>query len=206
MGTRPGDLGGTLFGKTRRAVLALTYGRPEESFHLRRIARFAATGMGVVQRELQQLTAAGILTRQVSGRQVYYQADRACPVYDELRSLVTKTAGVADVLRGALAALGERASVAFIFGSFARGTQGPDSDVDVLVVGDVTFGEVTDALAPAQERLGREVNPTVYSRREIQQKVRARQHFVTRVLAEAKVFLVGNERELAGLAQKRLGD
>lgn len=206
MGTQSRDLGATLFGKTRRAVLALTHGHPEESFHLRRIARFAGTGMGVVQRELQQLTATGILTRRVNGRQVYYQADQGCSVFAELRSLVTKTAGVADALRGALAVLGERVSVAFIFGSFARGTQGPDSDVDVLVVGDVAFGEVTDALAPAQERLGREVNPAVYPRRELQQKIRARQHFVTRVLAETKLFLVGSERELAGLAQERVAD
>jgi predicted nucleotidyltransferase len=200
------DLGSTLFGKTRRAVLALTYGRPEESFHLRRIARFAATGQGVLQRELQQLTAVGLLTRRVSGRQTYYQADRACPIFEELRSVVTKTAGLSDVLRDALVPLGERVTVAFVFGSFAQGTQRAGSDVDVLVVGQVTFGELTEALAPVQERLSREVNPTVYPRREFQEKVRARQHFVTRVLASPKLFLVGNERELEQLAQERLAD
>ena len=206
MGAYAGDLGATLFGKTRRAVLALTYGHPEDSFHLRRIARFAGTGQGVLQRELQQLTAAGILTRTVSGRQVYYQANRASPIFEELRAVITKTAGLADVLREALVTLGERVLVAFVFGSFARGTQRPGSDVDVLVVGDVAFGEVTDALAPAEERLGRELNPTVFPRRELAHKIQARQHFVTRVLAEPKVFLIGHERELARLAQERLGD
>jgi uncharacterized protein len=204
MGT--GDLGATLFGKTRRAVLALTYGHPEESFHLRRIARFAATGQGVLQRELQQLTGAGLLTRTASGRQVYYRANRACPIFEELRSVVTKTAGMVDVLRDAFVSLGERVAVAFIFGSFARGTQRSGSDVDVLVIGEVTFGELTEALAPAQERLGREVNPTVYPRREFQQKAQARQHFVTRVLADPKLFLIGNERELARVAEERLAD
>jgi uncharacterized protein len=200
------DLGATLFGKARRAVLALTYLHPEESFHLRRIARFAAIGQGAVQRELQQLTEAGLLTRTVSGRQVYYRANRACPIFEELRGVVIKTAGVFDLLRDALVALGERIAVAFVFGSFARGTQRSGSDVDLLVIGEVSFGEVTEALAPAQERLGREVNPIVYPHREFQQKARARQHFVARVLADPKLFLIGSERELARMAQERLAD
>lgn len=198
MGTEH-DLASTLFGKTRRAVLALTYGHADESFHLRRIARFAASGMGVVQRELRQLVDAGILTRTVSGHQTYYQADRACPIFDELRSVVTKTAGVADILRDALAPLGERLAIAFIFGSVARGSEGAASDVDLLIVGDVTFGEVAEAVGPAQERLAREVNPKVYPQAEFVTKVRAGQHFLTRVLALPKVFLVGTDHDLARL-------
>ena len=191
MGTRSQDISSTLFGKTRRGVLALTYCHPEESFHLRRIARFVGAGMGVVQREVQQLTEVGILVRTHSGRQVYYQANRACPVFEELRSLVTKTAGVVDVLRDALVPCGDRITVAFVFGSVARGTQTRESDVDLLVIGEVTFGEVVDALTEAQERVGREVNPSVYPRREFQEKVQGGHHFLTQVLAEPKLFLVG---------------
>jgi predicted nucleotidyltransferase len=206
MGTTQNDLGATLFGKTRRAVLALAYGNPDESFHLRRIARFAGTGMGVLQRELVLLTEAGILHRTVSGRQVYFQANPACPIFDELERIVTKTAGIADVVRGGLVTLGERVAIAFLYGSFTRGTQRAGSDVDVLVVGDVSFGEVVEALAAAQERIGRELNPTVYPPREFQDKVRERQHFVTRVMAEPKVFLIGGERELVRLAEERLAE
>jgi len=161
MGSPP-QLASTLFGKARRAVMALTYGHPDESFHLRRIARFAGIGMGVVQRELQQLTQVGILRRTVSGRQVYYQANRDSPVFEELHGLVLKTAGVADVVRDALVAIGDRVAVAFIYGSVARAGETRGSDVDVMVVGNASFTECVDALGPAQERLGREVNPTVY--------------------------------------------
>ena len=206
MGTRGQDISSTLFGKTRRAVLALTYGHPDESFHLRRIARFAGCGMGAVQREVEQLAEVGILLRTHSGRQVYYQANRESPIFGELRDFVTKTAGVADVLRDALIACGDHIVVAFVFGSVAKGTQGRDSDVDLLVIGDVPFGDVVEALASAQDRIGREVNPTVYPRREFQQKVQAGHHFLTRVLAESKVFLVGSQHELERLAAERVAD
>jgi len=193
-------LASVLFGATRRAVLALTYGHPEESFHLRRIARFAGTGMGGLQRELEQLTGAGILRRTAAGRQVFYQADSSCPIFEELRSVVTKTAGLGDVLRDALSGLGDRIRVAFIFGSLARGTQRRGSDVDVLVVGDAPFEAIAEALALAQDRVGREINPTVYPPREFQAKAREGHHFLTSVLAQPKIFLVGGERELARLA------
>lgn len=101
MGTTSGDLLGTvLFGRTRRAVLAMLYGHPDESFYVRQIGRAAGVGHGALQRELAQLTRAGILTRTVQGKQVYYRANRDCPVYEELRGLLLKTVGVADVLRG----------------------------------------------------------------------------------------------------------
>ena len=200
MGTGDGRLASVLFGRTRRAVLALTYGHPEGSFHVRRIARFAGTGMGVLQRELAQLTGAGILRRTVAGRQVFYQADPDCPIFEELRSLVTKTAGVGDVLRDALSSLDDQVRVAFIFGSLARGTQRRGSDVDLLIVAEAPFEAIVEALAPAQDRVGREINPTVYPPHEFQKKVRAGHHFLTRVLAQPKIFLVGSERELARLA------
>jgi predicted nucleotidyltransferase len=196
MGTAPASLASVLFGKARLAILALTYGHPDEAFHLRRIARFASTGMGVVQRELRILSDAGILERTVEGRQVYFQADRRCPIFDEIRGLITKTVGVVDIVRDALVALGDRVALAFIFGSVARGTAKRDSDVDLLVVGDLSLGDIVDALAPAQERIGREINPTVYPRREFQEKLRARHHFLTQVLAQPKLFLVGDDREV----------
>ena len=206
MGTIVSNLGATLFGKTRRAVLALAYANPDERFHLRRIARFAGTGMGVLQRELGLLTGAGILRRTVSGRQVYFQANPDCPIFEELRLIVAKTAGVADLVRDGLVALGDRVIVAFIYGSYAKGAQRAGSDVDVLVVGDVSFGEVIEALVGAQERIGREINPTVFPPRELEEKLRKKQHFVTRVLAEPKIFLIGGEHELVRLAEERLAE
>jgi uncharacterized protein len=197
-------LGTVLFGKTRRLVLALTFGKPEEAFYVRQVARYAATGNGVVQRELEQLASCGILTRRVSGRQVYFQANSGCPIFQELRALVVKTAGVSDVVREALAPIAGRVSMALIYGSFAAGRQGERSDVDVLVVGEVAFAEVVESLASAQERIGRDVNPTVYSPADFRSRLAARHHFLDRVLKEPKVFLIGDAHELERLASERM--
>jgi predicted nucleotidyltransferase len=193
-----------LFSKTRRAVLSLLVTHADEAYYLRQLTRAASVGQGAVQRELARLSRAGIITRTVRGRQVYYQANKDSPVFEDLRSLVVKTAGVVDVLRTALAPILDRIRAAFVFGSVAGGGDGRASDVDLLVVGEVSFSDVVSALAPAQERLEREVNPVVYAPGEFREKASSGHHFLTRVLRQAKVFVVGDERELEKLVGKRL--
>lgn len=197
-------LSDALFAKARRAVLGLLYTHPDETYYVREIVRHAGAGQGGVQRELARLAAAGILRRSVRGRQVYYQANADCPIYPELRAILVKTAGVADVLRAALAPLTGRIRVAFLHGSVARGKERPGSDIDVLLVGDVRFSEAVAALSPAQEPLGREVNPVVYPPAEFRSKLAAGHHFLKTALKESKIFLVGDSHELERLAEKRL--
>ncbi len=179
-----------LFNDTRRAVLALLYGNPGASWYLRQIVRLVGGGQGAVHRELSNLAAAGIVTRTRGGREVYYQADPSCPVFEELRGIVRKTSGLADVLRSALEPLAPSIRTAFVYGSVAAGSETPASDIDLMVVGDVGFDEVVRALAPAQKALGREINPTVYPEAEFEEK-RGGGGFVDRVLAGEKVMVVG---------------
>lgn len=199
-----GKLTAALFGNTRRAILALFYSSTDESYYLRQIVRISGLGMGIVNRELLSLADAGILNRESRGQEVYYTANKDCPIFEELRGLVVKTFGIADVLRTALAPLTERIKAAFIYGSFADGTLHHASDVDVMVIGSVKFTEVVGALLAAQEKLRREVNPTVYSVKEFRSKVAAKHHFLTSVLKGEKIFLVGSEHELGRLGFKRL--
>ena len=151
-----------LFGKTRQAVLALLYGQADSSFYTKQILDAVKSGRGTVQRELKNLTDAGIITREVQGRQVYYQANEKCPIFNELKSIVRKTFGIADVIRQSLENVADEIQVAFIFGSVARSADDRKSDIDVMVVGAVSFGDVVSLLSPAEEKLGREVNPVVY--------------------------------------------
>lgn len=204
MGTNKnqGQLSSVLFGKTRQAVLALFYGHPDESFYLRQVVRAAGMGQGTVQRELKQLADAGIIEKTTHGRQVYYRANTKCPIFPELRGLIIKTAGLVDVLREALKALAKKVKIAFVHGSFANGTVRADSDVDVVVIGSCTFGEVVDALSQAQNKLGREVNPTVYPVKEWQRKLAEKHHFVTSLTKSPKLFVIGNEDDLEGLARR----
>jgi predicted nucleotidyltransferase len=198
------DISQTLFGKTRRAVLSLLYSHVDEAFHLRQIVRVAGVGLGAVQRELKLLSDAGIIQRIVRGRQVYYQANRQCPVFGELKALVIKTVGIAAIVQAALAPLADRIRIAGIYGSIARSEEHRGSDVDLLVVGKVTFAEIVSALDQAQKTINREINPTVYPVDEFQSKLSAGHHFLSTIVEKPMFFLFGDKRELARLAKKRL--
>ncbi len=189
----------SLFGKVRSAVLALFFSHADQSFYLREIARMVGTGHGAVQRELAQLLRAGLVTRSRRGREVFYQANQASPIFRELRGLVVKTIGIADTLRKALAPIADRIRAAFVYGSFAKGEEKAGSDVDVMLVGNVEFGEVVSSLRSAEEQIGREVNPSVFAPEEWQRRMAGQDHFVSTVLREEKLFLIGDESDLRGL-------
>jgi len=192
----------SLFGKTRQALLALLYARADQEYLQESLIQLAGLGRGTVQRELEFLARAGVVRRTVRGRQVYFQANPDCPIYTELRGLVVKTIGVADALRMALAPLAGRIRAAFIYGSVAKGTERRASDVDVMVVGDVSFAEASEALAQAQAAIGREINPSVYGQADFRAKLAAKQHFLRSVQKGEKMFLIGDEHELGRLAKK----
>ena len=191
-----------LFGKTRRNVLSLLFGRSDEQFYMRQIARMTGVSTASVQHELARLTEAELVIRSPDGKQVYYRANTVSPVFSEIRSLMEKTVGAVAVLRTTLSELsGEgRIDLAFLYGSFASGTQVSASDVDVMVIGDTTLSELIPVLRQAQDRLGREINPSVYPRAEFQERLRAGEHFVSRVLERPKIMLIGTEDELEKLA------
>lgn len=181
-------------------MLTLLMMNPERRWHLREVVRRTHCAVGTVRRELKGLVACGILTENRDGNRTYYQVNRQCPVYTELAGLIRKTSGLVDVLRAAIAKLGERVTVAFVYGSQARQEAGPGSDVDLMVIGEVGFAEVVSALAEAQDALGREINPTVYSPAEFRGKALSGHHFIQSVLKDCKLFLVGDADELGRLA------
>ena len=193
---------GGLFGKTRQAVLALLYGHADSSYYTKQILDTVKTGRGTVQRELKHLTDAGIITREVEGRQVYYRANDKCPIFDELKGIVRKTFGVADIIRQSLATKADRIRVAFIFGSTARSADDRKSDIDVMVVGAVSYGDTLNLLSTAEEKLGREINAVVYPLSEFRKKVRDDHHFVQTVLEGEKIFLIGDDIELGRLVEE----
>jgi predicted nucleotidyltransferase len=197
-------LSSALFGRTRRTILALLYSHPDESFYLRQIARFVEGGQGGVQRELQRLSNAQIIRRTVRGRTAFYQANRDCPIFPELHGLVLKTAGVVEVLGAALTPLADRIHSAFVYGSVARGEPKAHSDIDLFVIGPVSFGDVAEALTDAQSRLARDVNPTVYDLVDFQARLSRKDHFVRAVLEQPKLFVIGSQHELDQLARRRL--
>ncbi|WP_288841733.1 nucleotidyltransferase domain-containing protein [uncultured Deefgea sp.] len=189
-----------LLGQYRRRVLALLLLRPDSAWHVREIARLTQTQAGTLNRELAKLADAGVLLVSKVGNQKHYRANTDCPIFAELAGLLRKTAGVADVLTAALAELAERIDVALVFGSVARGEERAGSDIDVLVLGEVSFAEVVAALYPLQAQLGREINPAVYSVTEFADKAAQQQAWALDVLKQQKLFLIGNEHDFGKLA------
>jgi len=191
--------------KAQAGVLGLLFSRPDESFYLRQVAQLSGLGLGHIQRELARLSEAGIIQRSRVGRHVFFQADPRCPVYQELRSIISKTVGAVSIIREALAPLSARIVVAFIFGSVARSQERKASDVDLMVIGSADFREVCALIGPAEKKLFREINPAVYSPEEFCDRIYQNHHFLTRVVNDQKLFVIGDEHELSSLSPKCLG-
>jgi uncharacterized protein len=196
VGTNSKSLGDLLFGQTRGRVLALLYGMPDQTFFVRQIAREIGTSVGNVQRELETLSEVGLLNRTTIGRQVFYQANSRHPAFGDVRSLIAKTSGIFHQLRSALATLASQIVFALVYGSIARGDEDAGSDVDLMIVGNVTLDDVLAQLTSVENAIGRPINPTVYSLKEFKAKVKDGNHFLTSVLHGKKVLLIGDEDEL----------
>ena len=190
-----------LFGTTRRHVLGLLFSHPERRFYQREIAAMVPTRLSAVQRELEGLVEADLVRRTDSGRRVYYQANVDHPLFPELRGIVLKTVGLADVLREVLEPLADRIEVAFVFGSMVAGDPTSASDVDMMVIGRVGLRDLAKPLRKAEEALAREVNPVTYSPEEFARRVAEGAHFVSSVLESPRIFLIGGEDDLKGLIQ-----
>lgn len=185
----------------RRKALALLLLRPEVRLHVREIARLTGSVPSAMAKELGLLHQAGLLDKFTVGNQVQFTANQQHPVYPELCALLKKTVGLADVLVAALSSLTDRVHVAFVFGSVARTAEHAASDIDILIIGDVTFAEVTDHLYAAQQELQREVNAKVYDAAEWKSRLAAGSTFFTEVLSKPKIFLIGTQDDLDELAR-----
>ncbi|MFA5627942.1 MAG: nucleotidyltransferase domain-containing protein [Thiohalomonadaceae bacterium] len=194
-------LASLLFGIYRQRVLGLLLLNPEQSYYVREIARLTDTAAGTLHKELSRLAEVGLLIRENVGNQVRYSANRDCPIYEELASILRKTSGLVDVLAKALRPVENQISLAFVFGSLARGEHQSGSDVDVMLVGDLGFADAVRVLHPVQETLRREINPVVYSLDEFHRLTASGDSFVRDVLSKPKLFIVGNKDELGKLTQ-----
>ena len=184
-----------LFPKTRQAILAATFLEPRRRWYMRELARQLELSPSSLQRELDSLVRGGLLRRTREGKHVYFQAATDTPVFAELRGLILKTAGLADVIRSALEPFAGRIQWAFIYGSVARSQEHAASDVDLMIIGHLGLAPLASALRRAEHKLHRIVNPTVYTPEEFVARVKARHHFTLAVRRAKKIFVWGDPRE-----------
>ena len=191
------SLSAALFSNTQQRVLAFLFGQPERSFFATELIGLAGGGSGAVQRELKRLEESGLVTVKRLGNQKHYQANPQSPIYAELCGIVQKTVGLAEPLREALQPFAKKMAAAFVYGSVAKRSDTAHSDIDLMVVSDsLEYADLFAALEAVATALGRTVNPTIYTRQELARRVKQKNAFVTRVLAQPKVWLIGGEDEL----------
>jgi len=191
-----------LFSSSLQKILALLFVRVDEAFYLNEIIRQTGRGSASVQRELKRLDAAGLIVSHRVGNMRRFQANHDSPVYSELHGMIQKTFGLAGVLRVAITPWLPDLRLAFVYGSVAKGSATAASDIDLMLIGDhLPYGELLAAFAPAEEMLGRKINPTIYATADYLKRVQEQQHFLTRVLQQPKIFLIGDEDAL-----RRLGE
>lgn len=190
-------LADALFTGTQQRVLAWLFGQPGRSFYATELIGLAGVGSGAVQRELARLVQGGLVTARAIGNQKHYQANPEAPIYAELCGIVQKTVGLAEPLREALAPLIAHIRAAFVYGSVAKGEDTSSSDIDLMLISDdLAYPDLYMALEVVGNRLGRAVNPTIYTLAELAKRVQRKDAFATRVLAQSKIWLIGGEDAL----------
>ncbi|HTM73414.1 MAG TPA: nucleotidyltransferase domain-containing protein [Pseudolabrys sp.] len=201
---RPVSLASALFSQVQLRVLSLFFGQPDRTYQISDVIRLAESGRGAVQRELEKLTAAGILSVSIAGTRKSYRANRQSPIFNELYRLIMKTAGMVDPIRTALEPFRQDIELAFVYGSVAKGTDTARSDIDLMVFAqDTGYGEIYGALQKAEKILMRPINPTVTTIKEWQQKYSEKSSFVRKIIQQPKLFIFGTANELKRVEQSR---
>jgi predicted nucleotidyltransferase len=189
-------LSAILFSEYRKRILGLLLLNPESSFHVRELARITKTSAGTLHKELSKLNSAGILSSKKIGNQVHYSANLQCPIHQELASILRKTSGMLDVISDALISQHTALDFAFVFGSQASNEHHPNSDIDLMLIGQISFAKAVECLHPLQSTLQREINPVVYTPQKFHQRLMQQDPFLQQIMHEPKLFIAGNDHEL----------
>lgn len=185
--------------KVRAEIVRLLFGLSREPLHLRDIQRKAGLALGTIQRDISHLEKLDLIVRRLDGNRVYFKANPVHPLTPDLRRLVLKTVGLADILRHALEGSGIR--IAFVFGSIASATEHATSDVDLMIVGEIGLREVSRRLAGVSEQIGREVNPFILNASDFAKRRAAKEHFISSVLESPQIWIEGTENDLEAMGR-----
>lgn len=192
-----------LFPRARASVLTLLWMGPERGYHLRELARRSGLAIGTIQQEVSNLSSVELIKRFRDGNRLYYLANRGHPLYADIRGIILKTSGMGGVLKDALKSI-EGIQLAWIFGSLASGDHTDESDIDLFVIGVTGLRQLAPVLRALTDQLAREINPVIMPEIEYRERLRKEDPFIETVKTSQKIWLIGSENELDGLAGKRL--
>ncbi len=186
-----------LSSKIRAEIFRLLFGTNDKALHMRDIERRSGFAIGTIQGELKKLFKLDLVLKEVDGNRTYYSANKNHPLYNDIHNLVLKTTGLVDVLSNALDT--QKIKLGFVFGSCAKGEESADSDIDLMVIGNLGLRDITRLLSNTQEKILREINPHVYSLDEFIKKYKENDHFVSQVVEGPQIFIIGSEDELKAM-------
>lgn len=192
------SIGDALFTKTQQKLLRLLFGQPDKTFYAKELVMLAEIGTGTVLRELEKLSAAGLLSVNKIGNQKHFQANPASPVFEELKGIVRKTFGLSIPLSQTLEQYRDKIATAFIYGSIAKGSDTAASDIDLMLISEeLTYPDLFTNISELENQLGRQINPTIYTGEEFRNKILSGNNFVSKVIEQPKIFLIGSEDDIS---------
>ncbi len=181
--------------KTRKALFRIYFTNPEKEYYLRELERILDIPVSMIRKELVNLEKSGIFKSRKKGNLLYYSLDKSYPLYNELRNIVFKTIGVSGFLEKKLKKI-EGLKLAFIYGSFAKKEEKLTSDIDLFLIGNIDEDELIKIIEDSENSLKREINYSLYSKEDFQKKKKEKDPFISELLENSKIFLVGYENEL----------
>lgn len=200
MSTNKPNLSDVLFSKVQQRLLALLYIHPDKTYYTNELIRLSNSGTGAVQRELKKLTDVNLISVKTIGNQKHYAANRDSLYFAELRGIILKTFGLADIIIEALRPITSKIYIAFIYGSIAKQEDTDTSDIDLMILSDdLSYVDIYPYLETAEMQLGRPINPSFYTRSEWSKKIAAANHFLTKIKQQPKIFVIGTNDELSKL-------
>ncbi len=188
--------------KARVEVLRLFLSNPAERFYQKQISDLTGQPVMAVQREIRKLLSLELIEQSISGKRAYYRVNRNNTIFDELKAIFLKHTGIAEALKKDFAH-NNRIKTVFIYGSYAKGKETAASDVDLFIIGTITSREISSILSKPKQQLGREINYTVMPDTEFRNKIKANDHFLTSLMSEKKIFIIGNQDELKATVRAR---
>ncbi|MFZ4538341.1 MarR family transcriptional regulator [Propionivibrio sp.] len=187
------SIASALFSDSQSRVLRWLFGQPDRMFHLSELRRLTGLGSASLQRELNRLAEAGLVNSERSANLRRFQANPQSPVFSELVSLTRKLLGIEPLLREALLPLVPALQAAWVYGSVAKQTDTAQSDIDVMLIGEnLLLGSILELLLPLEAQLGRKINPTCYSLAEFERRRADPDSFVSRILTQPILPLIGD--------------
>lgn len=184
----------------RAEVFRLLFGVTDNELHMREIERRSGYAIGTIQSELRKLLRLDLVIKRKDGNRTYYRANKDHPLYLDIQRLVLKTVGLVDILHHKMKSSRE-ILIVFVFGSIARQRELAESDLDLFVIGDLGLRKLVGLLSGISDKIGREINPHVFTVKEFKKRLAQKDHFISRILDEPKIFILGNENELETMAK-----